>query len=286
MGGVQLTRYDNAQDFMAAAGPFLAAREAEHNLMLGIVSNLLGDAGAYDAAPLLASVTDGGGELLAAVIRTPPHNMVMSELDDRAAIALLADGLAAEQLPGAVGPPSAIRAFADAWTAAIGGSWRVGREERIYRLSEVTPPAPGHGAPRLADASDRETIGGWLAAFEREALDEEAEAGMIERALDAWLRGGARRFWLWDVDGRPVSLVGAGGRTPNGVRIGPVYTPPAERGNGFASSLTAWVSQAMLDEGRRYCFLYTDLGNRTANHIYQAIGYQPVTDALMVSFRP
>jgi predicted GNAT family acetyltransferase len=40
----------------------------------------------------------------------------------------------------------------------------------------------------------------------------------------------------------------------------------------------------MLDEGRTYCFLYTDLGNPTANHIYQAIGYEPVTDALMVSF--
>jgi hypothetical protein len=42
----------------------------------------------------------------------------------------------------------------------------------------------------------------------------------------------------------------------------------------------------MLDEGRRFCFLYTDLANPTSNKIYQAIGYKPVTDALMVGFIP
>jgi hypothetical protein len=81
-----------------------------------------------------------------------------------------------------------------------------------------------------------------------------------------------------------VSLVGAGGRTPNGIRIGPVYTPPEERGRGYASRLTAYVSETLLAEGHRFCFLYTDIDNPTANDIYQQIGYRPVTDALMVSF--
>jgi predicted GNAT family acetyltransferase len=39
-----------------------------------------------------------------------------------------------------------------------------------------------------------------------------------------------------------------------------------------------------MNEGRRFCFLYTNLANPTSNRIYQAIGYEPVTDALMVSF--
>lgn len=34
----------------------------------------------------------------------------------------------------------------------------------------------------------------------------------------------------------------------------------------------------LLDQGRKYCFLFTDLTNPTSNHIYQAIGYQPVGD--------
>jgi len=279
---MQVDRH-GVQEFDAAAGDFLAAREAEHNLMLGIVSSLSGDRDAYEGPPLLATVRDDGN-VVAAAVRTPPYNLVLSEVDDPGAIPILVGALRGEALPGIVGPPVAVRAFADAWAATRGGSWRLGREERIYRLSEVNPPPAGDGSPRLAHASDRELIGTWLGAFEREALDEEAEAGMIERALNSW-SGGARRFWLWEVDGRAVSIVGAGGRTPNGVRIGPVYTPPGERGHGYASRLTAWVSQAMLDEGRRFCFLYTDLANQTSNRIYQAIGYEPVTDASMVYFR-
>jgi hypothetical protein len=63
-----------------------------------------------------------------------------------------------------------------------------------------------------------------------------------------------------------------------------VYTPPEHRGRGYASTLTASVSQRMVDEGRRFCFLYTDLANHTANKIYRAIGYVPVADALMLRF--
>ncbi len=38
------------------------------------------------------------------------------------------------------------------------------------------------------------------------------------------------------------------------------------------------MSQRLLEEGRRYCFLFTDLSNPTSNCIYQRIGYRPVCD--------
>ena len=69
-----------------------------------------------------------------------------------------------------------------------------------------------------------------------------------------------------------------GGRTPHGIRIGAVYTPPVLRGRGYASACVAAASQSQLDAGRTRCFLLTDLANPTANHIYQAIGYRPVRD--------
>jgi hypothetical protein len=75
-----------------------------------------------------------------------------------------------------------------------------------------------------------------------------------------------------------VSVVGAGGETPNGIRIGPVYTPPEVRNRGYASALTAAASADQLARGRRFCFLFTDLANPTSNKIYQAIGYEPVCD--------
>jgi predicted GNAT family acetyltransferase len=73
-------------------------------------------------------------------------------------------------------------------------------------------------------------------------------------------------------------MAGMGGPTPTGIRIGPVYTPPDRRRRGYASALVAAASQAALDEGRRQVFLFTDLANPTSNHIYAAIGYEPVRD--------
>jgi predicted GNAT family acetyltransferase len=79
-------------------------------------------------------------------------------------------------------------------------------------------------------------------------------------------------------------MAGYAGPTPHGIRIGPVYTPPGQRGRGYASACVARLSQDMLDAGRTYCFLYTDLTNPTSNHIYQQIGYEPVCDVAEYRF--
>ena len=73
-------------------------------------------------------------------------------------------------------------------------------------------------------------------------------------------------------------MAGAGGQTPRGIRIGPVYTPPALRRRGYASNLVAAVTQHQFDEGRTFCFLFTDRANPTSNKIYQSLGYQSVID--------
>ena len=62
------------------------------------------------------------------------------------------------------------------------------------------------------------------------------------------------------------------------MRVNAVYTPPGLRGRGYASACVAALSQKLLDEGRRYCFLFTDLANPTSNRIYQAVGYEAVVD--------
>jgi hypothetical protein len=279
---MRLDRYARVADFLAAAGDFLAAREAEHNLILGISSSLVESADRYDGQPYEAVVSDGDRVVLAA-LRTPPYNLILSEVDDPAALAVLADDLAGSGLPGVVGPPKAALEFAERWVRSEGGSSAVVINERIYRLSAVRPPRPAPGSWRAAEPRDRALLAGWLIDFGIEALND-ADAERVQLGLDEWEAGSGRRYWLWEVNGAPVTLVGAGGDTPHGIRIGPVYTPPPHRGRGYASNLTAAVSQALLTEGRTFCFLYTNLANETANRIYLAIGYEPVTDAVMIRF--
>ena len=89
---------------------------------------------------------------------------------------------------------------------------------------------------------------------------------------------------MWEVGGQVVSLSGFGGPTPNGIRIGPVYTPPEHRGRGYATTLVADLSRHQLTGGRRLCFLHTDLANLTSNAIYVRIGYRRVCDSVVLAF--
>jgi predicted GNAT family acetyltransferase len=141
------------------------------------------------------------------------------------------------------------------------------------------------GIVRIAGPADRDLLVGWMQAFLREALPNSnlAEAGAM---VDSALQTGTRIFHVWEVDGRPVSVAGITGPTPNGIRLGPVYTPPEDRGHGFASAVTAAASQTQLDAGRRFVFLFTDLANPTSNKIYQAIGYEAVIDIDQWSLEP
>ena len=60
--------------------------------------------------------------------------------------------------------------------------------------------------------------------------------------------------------------------------LNPVFTPSQFRRRGYASAVTAALSQILLDAGYRFCSLFTDLANPTSNKIYQQIGYRSVCD--------
>ena len=154
---------------------------------------------------------------------------------------------------------------------------------RIYRLTRVIhPQRPASGAARRALPADRDVVVDWFHAFAIEALSSlETTRATAETTADHWLRTGG--LWVWDDHG-PTCMAGAGGATPHGIRVGAVYTPPDRRRRGYASSLVAALSQAQLDAGRTFCFLYTDLANPTANKIYQDIGYEPVADSEQYEF--
>jgi GNAT superfamily N-acetyltransferase len=233
-----------------------------------------------DEPVYLASVEDADGVTVAAAIRTPPWRLVLAEVDDEAALDLLADDVVAAtpDLPGIVGPAEHVGKLAERLSIRLGLEARPTMSERAFRLTTVRAPRPVTGSARLAGPADRALVIEWYAAFELEVWgDHVFPVGSDSRIDRALAEEGSRRIWLW-VDPEPVSLTGIGGPTPNGLRVGPVYTPPAFRGRGYASALVAAVSQRALDSGRTFLFLFTDLANPTSNHIYQELGYEPVRD--------
>jgi predicted GNAT family acetyltransferase len=283
---VVTVHHTDVASFTERASPLLLAHEAHNNLLLGLCGELRQNLRIYgDEPPVLRTVEDAGRVALAAV-QTPPHRLLLSHCHDARAVATLAEDLHAEgrALPGALGPRPVAEAFAQHWGQRTGQRVVPGTDQRIYQLTRLRPPAPAPGHMRRATEADRALLAVWFEAFQREALGEASPSG-VGKAVARWLSSPSRTLALWD-DGGPVAMAGAAGPTPGGIRIGAVYTPPERRRRGYASALVAALSQAQLDAGRRFCFLFTDLANPTSNHIYQAIGYEPVVDIAELLFAP
>ncbi len=267
----ELVRHAGPGDFLQRAESWLLASEAEHNLHLSL-AYVRRDAGATGADVLFGTV-EQDGDLVGCVIRTPPHKLLITSMPPEAAPDIV--GPVAElydEIPAVLGPADSAVAVASAWTALKGGGWETGMQQRIYRLDQVEPVRPVPGAMRLATMDDLELLTDWGTGFARDAghaflLAREQVNRMIER----------QDLHIWQ-DESPASMAVAQGATPNGCRIGYVYTPPELRGRGYASALVARLSQRMLDSGMTFCVLYTDLGNPTPNAIYQRIGYNAICD--------
>jgi uncharacterized protein len=281
---VQVKRFGDPAAYLGAAEPLLLADEARHNLMLGIAGNLRDHPGLY--LEFHGWVAEDDGRVVGAALQTPPYNLVLAQPAAVGGIATLAEALWGERvpLPGVTAAVPEVEEFADAWLGRAGLERHTRMRQRIYRLTAVRPVQGVRGRPRSATSADRALLLEWVHAFARESFDD-VDPKAAERQVDARLERGVGGFALWEDDG-PVSLVGWGGQTPNGVRIGPVYTPPELRRRGYASALTASVSARLLATGRRFCFLYTDVENPTANRIYGEIGYEPVCDSVDYAFVP
>lgn len=282
---MMLRRMGDVGVFLDRAGRFLREQEAEHNLMLGICSNLRANPRAYgDDSPYFFVIEDAveGGKVVAASLRTPPFNLILSESEKPEAISLVAAELfrRGESLPGVIGPKLLALAFARCWSALTERLFRIATEMRIYKLTETSSSIPPPvGQSRRATAADRETLLRWFGQFHSEAMGDEnpdQTARSVERYLSADPQAGG--IFLWEVEGAPVSMANYSGPTGTGIRVTGVYTPPEHRREGYASACVAVLSQRLLDMGYEFCFLFTDLSNPTSNHIYGQIGYQPVTD--------
>jgi len=274
---MELTRFEDVHLFYAEAEAYLVAHEAHHNLLLGLCARLVEQPEDYTEQPPYFAVVRDQGQIVAAALMTPPRNLLLARTRLDGALGWIASDLQGFSAPsGVLGAKPDSLMFARAWQERTGQPYRLATAECVYELDRVVPPQLVPGRLREVTAADRDFLVDWFHAFSREALHEDDREGS-ERSVDRRLRSALTSDFFWE-DGEPVSLAAVFRGTPTGARIGPVYTPPEYRGRGYASACVAAASQRMLDEGRRFCFLFTDLSNPTSNHIYQEIGYRPVVD--------
>ncbi|RYZ60967.1 MAG: GNAT family N-acetyltransferase [Proteobacteria bacterium] len=275
---MKITRFIDPFEYKARVLPFLMQNEAQNCLGIGIIDILIVTPDVYPDAYLWE--ISQGQEILGAAWMTPPHPIGLTEMSAEA-VGLLVDELLKipNQLKGVVGPKAQADLFLELWARKCSEKVKIisTMQQRIYQLTEVSMPfsVPGHA--RVVEQVDFELLAEWSECFIDDCgLPRDSRSGedYARRAIASKSRS------LWIVEDKPVAMAGVSGPTPSGIRVSWVYTPNLYRGKGYASAVVAAISQQMLDEGRRFCFLYTDLANPTSNSIYQKIGYRAVSDSV------
>lgn len=276
---MQLTLYADPKEFYEHALPCLLTHEVENHLVLGLGAALAQDRFRYSTSDPVVGIACADGSPGGVVLMTPPRSLLLTRMAPEVA-ASVAEALADAEiaLPGVMGPQDTAAHFTAAWSARTAQRAELAKTLRIYQLDRVLPIPAVPGRCVQATMDDYDLLCDWIPAFW-------ASVGEPGAAVEDFVRRciADRTTYLWKTDA-PVSLAAIAGPTPNGIRVGQVYTPPEHRNHGYATVNVAAISQRMLDAGRRFCFLYANLANPTSNSIYQKIGYQPVCDVACYNF--
>jgi predicted GNAT family acetyltransferase len=276
-GCVEVRRHDSVNEFRDFAEPLYRRDPIANTIELTLLQ-----AGAFPDDSLLLTIWDDGTPVGAA-LQTPPYPLACNAIPENSLDAVTAELVKARpDLAGVRGERSSAVAFADAWQAVTGQEASISTEERLYRLGTLRAPAGVAGAPRGATDDDRGLLVDWVQRFFQDAFGSARHDGSEEFVDNANQVG--HRFVLWYVDGTPVSTAMLRLPAAGVSRIGPVFTPRDQRGNGYGSAVTAAAVQLAHRGGTPDVVLFADLANPTSNAVYQRIGFEPVADSVRIDF--
>jgi len=274
--------YTSAISFLRDHRSFLEKREVADHLPLGLA---MGAAAEPESEQPLLFAAYWQEEVALTGLQTPGWAVILSNHRlPEGKFPLLARQLADKGLdfPGVMAEKQTATTFATAWQEVSGSTCRVGIRQMVYQLDRLRAIPPAAGSFRAAHSDDLDILADWIYHFNREASI--AEISPAQALLDAHRRIQDGELYVWEKDGKPVSMAGKARPTRQVIAVNGVFTPPEYRGKGYASNCVARLSQCLLKEGYRYCTLFTDLDFPTSNRIYRRMGYEPVVEFRSIRF--
>jgi len=264
VAGLRLRFCADPSEFLAAAGDYLAADPVVSTVVTTVAQRLLSQQADRIAQPgrnwwLL--VRDASGAVVGAGMRTAPFApcppFLLPMPDEAATVLAHALHERGEEVLAVNGTLPAVELFAAELSRLGGGQVQVSQHTRLHELGELAWPAPVPGRLEAATEDDVELVTEWLGAFMGDA-DEQAgcprgaSAHEVPDRAEILRRLRAGQLWFWVGEtGERVHLTGVNPPSFGVVRVAPVYTPPAQRGRGWASNAVAEVSRKIQAEGAR-----------------------------------
>ena len=144
--------------------------------------------------------------------------------------------------------------------------------------------APGVRCRRTVDG-DLDLVTDWRIAYSVEILGAaEDEMLRTESRADVEQQHATGSAWLLEHGDTPLAFSAFNASLPDVVQIGGVFTPPAERGRGYARAVVAGSLVAVAASGVRRAVLFTGDDNVAARRAYGAIGFREIGDYGLLLF--
>ncbi len=270
--------YDDPKIFWKEVSPFLKKEESKNTLFLGL-------AHFFQTHPencLYQSAVQGSDGSVAALLVSKYRtniNFVPTPFEDPKQALMLFDSFkdSGISINGIIGETSVAKCYQDLFERA-GQDFKGLMTQGIYRCREVIMPKVPKGVVfRKAELSDLETISKWAEEFHQEAVPHDPPISGIEFAK---IKIDGDQIYVLENAGRLVSMAAWSRDIESSCSVNFVYTPKNLRKLGYASIVTAKLSQHFLEKGRSETNLYTDMTNPTSNKIYQNIGYEFVCNSV------
>lgn len=275
----RIERVDSPEEFLRRTELFRDEHPMETNIIGLVATSVASGNKSYSA--YFFWVVLAHNKIIGIASRTAPYRLLVSTMPEGSARQL---AKAVSDIDpdcwGVTGPEEIAAEFIEAWcdrTGKVASDYPRHMRETTYVLDQHTPLAGVIGAARKADERDVALLSKWLSAFVEEVGISNREVPSEEDLLK---RLRSTSIIIWQVDGRPVAMsghssivVGPSGRIG---RIGPVYTEPAERGNGFGAAVTSSMIEHLHSIGCSTVMLYADSDYEKSNRVYQGLGFRPV----------
>ncbi len=189
------------------------------------------------------------------------------------------------EIKAVVGEEKAATYFNKEWTRLNGKNSKINLHLGVYECRDLISPSNKQNSQFITakiEHSDiiRKYLNGFLLdCFPLNKPSEIEIEKLMNRHID-----GQSLFLLLNETREVVSMAANTRSTLNGGTISLVYTPPEQRGRGYASLTVASLSQKILESGKKFVNLYTDLTNPTSNSIYQKIGFVKIGQNIHFDF--
>lgn len=255
-----------------AAEAFLSSDPANNTHQLSMAKRIMDLGARHGERFFVVYEDDAETALVASAIYVDTKALFLAVMPPDAAIAL-GQYLRAHEvfLSGVIGKCDVLEPF----TQALARPYAKHVDLMLYQLMQSPDFGRAKGEVRVATTDDLALLVEWHRAFEQEVDMITVPTPLTERVAR---RIDDQRLIVWVDNGKRVSMAGANPLPAASARIGPVYTPPAFRGRGYAQAVTAAASEYVQRDCARTVFLFTDAVNPASNKAYQRIGFVHLAD--------